>query len=278
MTKYFNFLIIALIFVLSTSSFALTPIPINQFKCGRGLQLYTVRSEINLTKIGSGIRCVMFGQRIINSLAIAWYGEGYEKNCSYRTLGQANYQRTDPVNADIVDYTSAQSDIWGNGECRQSNYKKASINNIGLNVLSTQNNFHIIIYYPNNVKEIWTKSTGINYKPLPRMNTCGNTIGLYQFKAVDGPGITTKTGNGIRCVLKELNPNTTWYGNGYWGSTANIYSELGTKHPTKGYGTAQIYGSVLGSSEFVRTYGSFNMNWLGSSAIATYPKDELWIH
>jgi hypothetical protein len=180
--------------------------------------------------------------------------------------------RTDPNKSDIVEYSSAQSDIWGNGECRQSNYKKANIGTIGLDFNSTQNNFKIYIYYPNNIKEIWTKSTGINYQPLPRMNTCGNNVGLDQYKAVDGPGI------GIRCVIKELNPNTTWYGNGYWGLINNTYSELGTRHPTKGYGTAQLYGSGYGTNEFVRAYGTFNMSWSGTSATASYPKDETWLH
>jgi hypothetical protein len=259
--------------------------PIAGFKCGLGMDLYSVKSFDNTTQqqTGTGMRCVKYGDKVQGKISFAWYGEGYENNCSYRTLGHSWWFQKYQLYTDqqLWDkHFAAQADIWGNGECRKNNSNVASTN-----LFSRFDNAGQIEIYFNRgnvpTREVWTKFYSMTWAPLPRITTCGNTLGLVQWSVEDGPANPNlpRTGKGIRCVLNFLTPYTTWFGQGDWSSVVTNYTELGTKHPTLGYGSSQIFGGGFqgyGGYVLNRPYGSFDIQWLYNNATVTAPKDEYW--
>jgi hypothetical protein len=283
------FAIVGIISMVNIASFGLVfppkvvlPQPIANFSCGQGLSLYSVKSYTNTfnpVEIGKGMRCVKFGDKVQGKISLAWYGEGYESNCTYRTVGHAWWQKLQPnfiQNQTYDKHIMAQADIWGNGECRKENHS------VDMSLFSRLDNYGEVQTFRQNVKEVWTKFYQMVFTPLPRITTCGNTLGFNQYKAVDGPRLpnTPRTGSGIRCVLRYQSPNTTWFGQGNWYNTiSGNYTELGTKHPTLGYGSSQIFDGgwgVYGGYVLNRAYGSFNMIWDYQFATATMLKDEYW--
>jgi hypothetical protein len=262
--------------------------PIVGFKCGLGFELYSVKSYNNSTQqpIGTGMRCVKYGDKVQGKISLAWYGEGYENNCSYRTLGHSWWQKLMPnfyPNLNYDKHIAAQADIWGNGECRKNNNDYASTNT---SLYTRGDNYGQIELYTSNpnyqLKEVWTKFYSMIWTPLPRITTCGNTVGIVQYTVQDGQASpnTPRSGGGITCVLKFLSPNTTWFAQGNWYNTiSGNYTELGTKHPTLGFGTSQIFGGGFlpyGAYALNRPYGSFGIAWGVSGAQLLAPKDETW--
>jgi hypothetical protein len=257
------------------------PLPIVGFKCGQGMELYSVKSyNSSQQQTGTGMRCVKYGDKVQGKISLAWYGEGYENNCSYRTLGHSwwfqKYQLfNNQPNWDK--HFGAQADIWGNGECRKNNY-----NTSVTTAFTRSDNYGQIELYLNTTKEVWTKFYSMIWTPLPRIKTCGNTLGLTEYSAEDGDALPNlpRTGKGVRCVLNFLTPRTTWFGQGNWsGSVIGNYTELGTKHPTLGYGSSQIFGGgyeSYGGYVLNRPYGSFDISWLYYNATVSAPKDEYW--
>jgi hypothetical protein len=262
-----------LLFGLTTSGQAqmVPPSYIPNFKCGPALLTYKAQSlSATGAVIGTGMRCVKPTLSTVGaSIHFAWYGEGYNANCSYRILGQAIFGgfTNSPTNTDTIDKAVA-SDIWGNGECRQQNFS----GNILINTYSNLNTIKVT----GALTELWTKVPSLPWNSFPRVNTCGNPVGLDTYKAIDGPATPIRSGAGIRCVLIAYYPNTTWFGNGYWNIPFNKYSELGTKAQT-GFGTSSIVGGNFGIINVLHPYGSFtNIFSLGHIANLSPTKDERW--
>jgi len=195
----------------------------SNFTCGPHLRTYVVRPLNN--RSGSGIRCVKFGEANPGNSRIpkiAWYGEGNWGGATYRHVGHAFYR-----GSNLVGFAS---DIHGNGE---------NINN------TFPGNLKVEIINPSTIRvtgawnEQWQLVNSTNYQPLPRPKTCGNYFDEYRVSDLAG----TRTGSGLRCVLREGIKNTTWFGNGSWNG--NTYSHIGTRS-FNGYGASDICGTGFG--------------------------------
>jgi hypothetical protein len=260
------------IVVTGSSAFTLPPVntnpPIPMFKCGPGLLTYQA-TLTNNGIVGKGMRCLKptMNMNVSTGPYFAWYGEGTIGNCTERVLGHAFFgaYTNSPTNTNTINKASAEN-IWGNGECRQQNHNNLLIN--------TYNNLQTIVV-TGSLTEKWTKVTTTYWQPLPRINTCGNPVGLDTYKAVDGPAGIARSGGGIRCVLKYYMANTTWFGNGFWNNSALKYTELGTKK-NNNFGTSSINGGSYGVLSFFNPYGSYVTNWVPTPKTFSPVKDELW--
>jgi hypothetical protein len=248
-------------------------LPIANFSCGLGLDTYKAAS-LNAAGVvtGYGMRCVKRTIENSGRISFAWYGEGYNANCSYRILGHGIYGgfSNPPTNTISVHKTGA-ADIWGNGECRMGDYN-------GTLVAYTDVAYNTI-KITGALTEIWKKVTSLNHTPMPRISQCGNTTGLVQYKAKDGPTGSPKAGVGIRCVLKHYYTDSTWFGNGWWYINPLTYTELGTKHPVLGYGSSNIVGggtNGYGWINLLSAYGSIAITWAPGTATIPPSKDEYW--
>jgi hypothetical protein len=280
----FNKLLLTSLAVLTlcTMSFAVFPVqaqtaPVNipNFKCGPGLYVYKAQTFNGTGVVGSGMRCVKYTTFSSGQLSFAWYGEGYDANCSYRILGHAAFggYQNPPTNT-VAIHKATAADIWGNGECRQTNHNSSLIaTTAGGSALTT-------VKLSGSLTEVWTRVPSMSYTPLPRPSVCGNPIGLTTYKAVDDIVGAPKTGQGIRCVLNFYYTNTTWFGNGWWYNPAFPYTEIGTSFPGSGpgtgYGTSTIGGAGYGVWNVLRPYGSFTIAWGLGFANVSVPKDERW--
>jgi hypothetical protein len=276
MKHIINIAIMATIAVLGlvavgASAFTLPPAgnpPIPQFKCGPGLFTYQAVLQNNGV-VGKGMRCMKptYNTNVATGPYFAWYGEGTIGNCTERVLGHAFFgaYTNAPLNTNTINKASA-ANIWGNGECRQQNYTNL--------VITTTNNLQNVVV-TGGLTEKWNRVPSTYWQPLPRINSCGNPVGLTTLKAIDGPAVPVRTGGGIRCVLNLYMTETTWFGNGYWNNPVFKYTELGTKK-NNNFGDSNIFGGSYGVYNSIKPYGSYTINWSGSPEVLSPIKDELW--
>lgn len=203
------------------------------FTCGPNLETYVVRSLDG--REGMGIRCVKRSNGSTTSPkvpAFAWYGEGswYGATCRYRHVGQAYLEKNDAKTL-----KGFASDITGNGECADGNYA----GNLKLKIVDAD---HIQVNGGGWAEE-WTRTSGVDYVPLPTPTSCGKWFDQYRAISIDAYSKTSTAKNadplnsGIRCVMKAGPANTTWYGAGSWNGGA--YSHLATGS-SKGYGASDF--------------------------------------
>lgn len=204
------------------------------YSCGPHMDTYTVTSLNRLQ--GSGIRCVSWGDRYStdsSSPAFVWYGEGawytqdargVVKPCVYRHLGQA------VPRSSTSGYIGYASDMYGNGECGQSNYN----GNLTLTVVDSAT-----IRVTGAWAEEWRLASNPLYTPLPAPKTCGrwfdNFTAYSIVDAVTGNGQEKlgASGSGLRCMLKVGPKNSAWFGNGNWGGSQYVHLGIRTN---VGYG------------------------------------------
>lgn len=206
------------------SSLHATLTPASSFRCGPHTLTYVVKSLSQ--GAGTGIRCVKFSEGIPGNSGIprlAWYGEGNWNGATYRHVGHAFYN-----GSNLIGYAS---DIHGNGERFNNNFP----GNLSIKILSSST-----IRVTGAWNEEWNLVRTANYKPLPRLTTCGRYLDQYNVSDLNG----SRRGKGLRCVLRVGAKNTTWFGNGEWDG--ETYSHLGTRS-FNGYGASDICGSVFGT-------------------------------
>jgi hypothetical protein len=255
-----------------------TPVSIQNFECGKGLTLYKAYSyDQYYNPIGQGIRCVKYTANVIGQIGFGYYAEGYSSKCTYRSVGQGIFKQLEspPVYNNAL-YRISQADIWGNGECRKNNYYS---NELSASITDDKNTIKVSQDFGASFKETWVRQLAINYSPMGRITTCGNTIGLDQFTAKDGPNGAINAGLGLRCVLKLSSVNSVWFGNGWWWGLPSTYSEIGVRHPTLGYGVSNIFGGGrygFGIFNDIKAYGSLQISWGVHSALFLAPNDEYW--
>jgi hypothetical protein len=226
------------------------------FTCGPHLLTFVVKSLAPVRQ-GNGVRCV---KPVLRSPVIAWYGEGNWEGGTYRHVGQAN--RLSGSSA-----TGYASDIHGNGEDTSNNFD----GNLSLKIIAGTWNNPLKINVTGAWNETWERVDSVRYIPLPRPKVCGEYFDQYT-NVSDLGG--TRSGDGLRCVLKVGLPDTTWFGNGNWGSST--YSHLGSKS-VNGYGAGDICAAPFGpicnnfaygslrfsrvSTDEVRVTGAWNEKW-----------------
>ena len=198
------------------------------------METYTVTSLNRLQ--GSGVRCVSWGDRFSSDTsapAFVWYGEGTWSTqnrqgvlqpCAYRHVGQA------VPKAGSSNYTGYAADLYGNGECGQSNYP----GNLTLTVVDANT-----IRVTGAWQEEWHLASSPIYTPLPAPRVCGRWFDNYTVygiaDAVTGNGKDKlgASGSGLRCMLKSGPSNSVWFGNGNWGKSEYVHLGMRT---TNGYG------------------------------------------
>jgi hypothetical protein len=219
----------------------ITPRPGN-FTCGPHLLTFIVKS-LPPVRQGTGVRCVK--PNGFRSPAIAWYGEGNWQGNTYRHVGHAVLSRGTDAPA-----TGFASDIHGNGEDANNNFD----GNLKIDLVAGTWNNPTKIHVTGAWNETWERVTRARYNPLPRPKVCGEYFDQYA-NVSDLGG--TRSGEGLRCVLKVGLPDTTWFGNGNWGGST--YSHLGSKSHN-GYGAGDICATPFGSICNNFGYGSLRFS------------------
>ena len=208
----------------------ITQAPQRSVSCGPHLKTFVVKPLDN--RQGVGIRCVKFSEGnpgLSNIPRIAWYGEGNWGGGTYSHMGHAFYRGSNLAGyaSDICDGTRTICNNF------PGNLKVQIVNPSTIRVTGAWN-------------EEWQLVNAANYKPLPRITSCGRY--LQEYKVSDLAG--RRRGSGLRCALRELpsgfsfrlplvKPVTTWFGNGDWNG--NRYTHLGT-FSHNGYGASDICG------------------------------------
>jgi hypothetical protein len=215
------------------------------FTCGPHLLTFIVKS-LPPVRQGNGVRCVEpNNSNNVRIPKLSWYGEGNWEGETYRHVGHA-----------INSYATANSlqgfasDIHGNGEDANNNFD----GNLRLELLSGTWNNPTKINILGAWNETWERVTSVRYNPLPRPKVCGEYFDQYT-NVSDLGG--TRSGDGLRCVLKVGLPDTTWFGNGNWGGST--YSHLGSKSHN-GYGAGDICATPFGSICNNFGYGSLRFS------------------
>jgi hypothetical protein len=202
--------------------------PISRFRCGPHLLTFVVKPLDQ--RVGQGVRCVKPSDTNprLTTPQIAWYGEGNWQGSTYRHVGHAFGRGSSIV--------GSASDMFGNGEDINNNFP----GNLKLSLASGSWANPGEIRVTGAWNEKWVRVvTTVAYTPLSRPKTCGSYFDEYNVSDLVG----SRSGDGLRCMLKVGAKNTTWFGNGQWeGST---YSHLGTKG-LNGYGAGDICHTSFG--------------------------------
>jgi hypothetical protein len=210
------------------------------FTCGPHLLTFIVKS-LPPVRQGNGVRCVKPNN--FQSPIVAWYGEGNWEGGTYRHVGHAVFSSRSTAQG-------FASDIHGNGEDANNNFD----GNLKLELLAGTWNNPTKINVTGAWNETWERVTSLRYNPLPRPKVCGEYFDQYT-NVSDLGG--TRSGDGLRCVLKVGLPDTTWFGNGNWGGST--YSHLGSKSHN-GYGASDLCAAPFGPICNNFGYGSLRLS------------------
>jgi hypothetical protein len=207
------------------------------FSCGSDLTTYRVQSLSN-GNFG-GIRCVKFTEGSIDSAPrFAWYGEGNWNGTSYRHIGHAVSNPTNPKQR--IGYAS---DITGNGEQTNGNFN----GNLVLE-FADANTIRVTGAW----NEEWQKVASVNYEPLPQPTTCGANFDKYKVQDTTGQ----RTGSGQRCMMQIGLEKTTWFGFGNWNN--QTYTHLGVLSAS-GFGASDLCDPSFGSICNTFGYGALQL-------------------
>jgi hypothetical protein len=202
--------------------------PLSRFNCGPHLLTFVVKPLDQ--RVGQGVRCVKPSDPNPRRTTpqLAWYGEGNWQGNTYRHVGHAFGRGSSLV--------GSASDIFGNGEDINNNFPS----NLKVSLASGSWSNPTEIQVTGAWNERWIRVRNVAYVPLSRPKTCGSYFDEYRVSDLGG----SRSGDGLRCMLKVGAKNTTWFGNGQWeGST---YSHLGTKG-LNGYGAGDICHTSFGT-------------------------------
>jgi hypothetical protein len=179
------------------------------FACGPHLLTYKVSALDG--RSGKGIRCVEYNQG--GSPLFAWYGEGDWNGAVYRHIGIATFDS-------IEQFThGSAADLFGNGETFRNSFPDNLIFDVR-GRWPTPSSIRVTGAW----RETWTLVSNTAYTPLRPPRSCGPYF--QQFAVSDLQ--RTRTGTGLRCVLKSGQPApyaTVWLGNGSW--SGKPYTHLG---------------------------------------------------
>jgi hypothetical protein len=238
-----NLSVVSLLLLLGTASATFSPAataqsaelqqptiirPISRFNCGSHLLTFVVKSLDQ--RVGQGVRCVKPSDTNPRRTTpqLAWYGEGNWQGSTYRHVGHAFGRGFSLV--------GSASDIFGNGEDINNNFP----NNLKVSLTGGSWSNPTEIQVTGAWSEKWIRVKNVAYTPLSRPKTCGSYFDEYNVADLGG----SRSGDGLRCMLKVGAKNTTWFGNGQWaGST---YSHLGTRG-LNGYGASDICHASFGT-------------------------------